>query len=147
MFAGGPSLHSEERVLKPVPGLGDASIEDNDEYIMPMNVVSAPEPQEAEWTMSTKESMPDDVPIVGESDDDRPLINPIGLSIKKPDDEEGDGVHRETTTFTDTPGVGPVPEKSPPPAPSVLSTGQISFETIKPPDAEKILVVYKRKKR
>ena len=76
----------------------------------------------------TKESMLDDVPIVGESDDDRPLINLTGLSTMKPDDKEGDSVHRERTAFTDAPRIDPVPEKFPPPAASVLSTGQISLE-------------------
>ena len=141
MCADGPVLHSEERVLERVPGLGDALTEDDDEYIMPANVVAVPEPEETEWTRSTKESMPDDVPIVGESDDDRPLINLTGLSAKKPNDEEGD---REMTTFIDMRKVDPVPEKSPPPAASVLSTGQISLETVKSPDVDKILVVYKR---
>ena len=104
---------------------------------MPVNVVSVTEAEETEWTRSTKESMLDDLSILGESDDDRPLINLTGLSTKKPDDEEGDRVHRETTALTDAPRVDPVPEKSPLPAALVLSTGQISLETVKSPDSEK----------
>ena len=82
--------------------------------------------------------MLDDVPGEGESDDDHPLINPTGLSTKKPDDGERDRIHRETTAFTDTPRVDSVPGKSPPPAALVLSMGQILLETVKLPNAEKI---------
>ena len=82
MFANGLTLHSGKRVLEPVPGLRDASTEEDDEYIMPVNMGSVPESEETEWTRSTKESMLDDVPIMDESDDDRPLITLTGLSTK-----------------------------------------------------------------
>ena len=44
--------------------------------------------------------MPEDVMTISESDDDRPLINLIGLSIKKPNDEKENRVHLEMAAFT-----------------------------------------------
>ena len=41
MFADGPAFHSRDSVLEPVPGLSDASTEEDDEYIMPVNCAGA----------------------------------------------------------------------------------------------------------
>ena len=133
-------------MLEPVPGWTDASIEEDDEYILPVNVSSVPAPDKTELMRTPKDSMPEDVTIVSESGDDRPLINLATLSTKKLDDEKGDRVHRETTAFTDMLRVNPVPERSPPPATPILSTGQKSLVNVKSLEAEKILVIHKRKK-
>ena len=91
IFADSPAFHGGERVLEPVSGLSDASTEEDDEYIMPVNLVSEREPKETEWTRSTKESMLDDLPIVGESDDERPLINKPNHSINQEAGRRGRG--------------------------------------------------------
>ena len=89
--------------MKPVLNLSHASIEEDDECIIPVKVDSVPEPKQTELTQATNYSMSVlDVTIVTESDDDRPLINLAGLSTKKSNDGKGDRVCQEWTAFTDT---------------------------------------------
>ena len=75
--------------MEPVPGLSAASIEEDDEYIIPVDVGAVPEPKKTELTWATNDSMPEDVTIVNESDDDRPLMNLAGLLTKKTNDGKG----------------------------------------------------------